>query len=704
MLNDPTLRQHRAWLLWREEPNPSGGKPRKVPYHYDGKTRHSSAAPAPLLTADEAIGWAQYTGCLVGFRPSPGMGVACLDLDGCVVDGVPSPAAQQWLHSFPGAAVELSHSGRGLHIWFSYTGEGPGRRGKVKTEAGEIELYSDGQFIALGRHLQGLAATDCAAQMAFVLNTYFPPRSSVGAVKAADFEAKTDAQKAECLTDLADALRHPSMVLDTYDAWVTAGQNLAGLGDLGFELWDAASQAAPGYPGREELEFKWGTFSGDRSDYRSIFARAAKGGWQQPRRAPDPASVFSNAPFDPSVPAVAPTEALTFSAAAGGAITASPANVVGALRSDESGIKLGTDQFKGVICIGEKGKWRPLTDNDYMNLRVALEARGFKPVGPEVMNSAVALVASQNPFDSAIEWAETLKWDGVHRIDTSLSRYFGAEDSAYTRSVGAYLWTALAGRVLVPGCQADMAVIFVGMQGAGKTSAISAIAPTEDAFCEVDLTHKDETLARLMRGKLVGEIAEMKGLTGRQSDATKAFITRRTERWIPKYREFETSFARRLVFIGSANEEGLLDDPTGERRWLPTMLTGKVNLAALRRDRDQLWAEGVVRFQQGGIAWEEAMTLAAGEHSKFKIVDEIEESVREWLEGVEPHVPGTTLDTTPRGKKPFALVSLAAGLDIRKDRFDMAMQRRLGKILKGLGYDKKATRTRRGLAKMWHAI
>lgn len=98
------------------------------------------------------------------------------------------------------------------------------------------------------------------------------------------------------------------------------------------------------------------------------------------------------------------------------------------------------------------------------------------------------------------------------------------------------------------------------------------------------------------------------------------------------------------------------------------------------------------------------MTLAAGEHSKFKIVDEVEESVREWLEGVEPHVPGTTLDATPRGQKPFALVSLAAGLGIHNDRLDMAMQRRLGKILKGLMYEKKDTWMGGKNLKMWRAI
>ena len=98
------------------------------------------------------------------------------------------------------------------------------------------------------------------------------------------------------------------------------------------------------------------------------------------------------------------------------------------------------------------------------------------------------------------------------------------------------------------------------------------------------------------------------------------------------------------------------------------------------------------------------MTLAAGEHSKFKIVDELEESVRGWLDGVEPHVPGTTLDTTPRGQKPFALVTMANGVGIHNDRFDRATQVRLGKILRGLGYAKKDTWMGGKNHKMWHGI
>ena len=220
-----------------------------------------------------------------------------------------------------------------------------------------------------------------------------------------------------------------------------------------------------------------------------------------------------------------------------------------------------TEHLVRMLMIGQPGAWRPLTDVDYGALRAGFERRGFKPVPAEIMKTAVEMVAHQRRFDSAIEWAGTLKWDGVSRINNSLSRYLGCADTPYTRAVGAYLWTALAGRCLVPGIKADMALILVSPeQGKRKTSVIEAIAPYPDAFVEVSLEHRDEDMSRKMRGKLVAEIAEMRGLKGRDSEAVKAWVSRRREEWTPKYKEFATTYERRLVLIGTANEMGLLSD------------------------------------------------------------------------------------------------------------------------------------------------
>lgn len=77
---------------------------------------------AELLTAEEALAKAQEMGEGHGvgivLAPSEGGGFVCIDLDNCIdVAGNLSELARYVLALFPGAAVERSSSGRGLHIW-----------------------------------------------------------------------------------------------------------------------------------------------------------------------------------------------------------------------------------------------------------------------------------------------------------------------------------------------------------------------------------------------------------------------------------------------------------------------------------------------------------------------------------------------------------------------------------------------------------
>src|SRR5690606_34027600 len=118
-----------------------------------------------------------------------------------------------------------------------------------------------------------------------------------------------------------------------------------------------------------------------------------------------------------------------------------------------------------------------------------------------------------------------------------------------------------------------MVPILVGDQGQGKSTAVKALVPSPEFFVEVSFAEKDDDLARKMRGKLVAEIGELRGLHTKELEAIKAFITRTHEQWVPKYREFTTTFPRRLVFIGSTNKDQFLADETGNRRWLPVRVS-----------------------------------------------------------------------------------------------------------------------------------
>lgn len=364
-----------------------------------------------------------------------------------------------------------------------------------------------------------------------------------------------------------------------------------------------------------------------------------------------------------------------------GEIEATLDNVMRAVEAPEwTGTDFAYDEFFGSIVRARRaaGEWRPLEDADYVALRRWLEKRGFKSIGRELIRDAVLGVAWHNRFDSAADWLNGLVWDGVPRVETMLADYFAVEDTPYARAVGRYWMTAHAGRVLDPGCQADMVPVLVGPQNAGKSSACAALSPTPDAYLKIDLDHKDADLSRKMRGKVIGELDELRGFKGRTAEANKAWVTQRFEEWTPKYQEFATKLQRRLVFVGTSNPDDFLDDPTGERRWLPFRV-GTIAHAKLAAVRDQLWAEGAVLWRANGVEWQAAYELAKAVHQSFKASDIWADAVLRWTD--ERLARGESCE-----KLQIETIALDA-LGLSAARMSKADDARLRKVLQETGFE-----------------
>lgn len=358
-------------------------------------------------------------------------------------------------------------------------------------------------------------------------------------------------------------------------------------------------------------------------------------------------------------------------------------------RPDWIGRRLAFDAFKDELIWApgdqplDAAQWRTFADTDYVDVRIELERRGTKPMGHELLRTTIAKAAVDRRIDTAQEWLKRLQWDGVARVEAFCTLGWGWAASDYARAVGEYVWTAMAGRVLEPGCQADMAPILVGPQGAGKTSAIKAMVPDEDFYTTIPLDGHDDDTSRRLRGKLVGELEELRGLNSRHIEEIKAWITRTSEGWIPKYKEFESRFKRRLIFFGSTNDEEFLNDPTGERRWLPGRC-GELGIDWIKAHRDQLWAEGAAKFMLGGVMWDKAQKLAAEEHHEFKVTDSWEASVLRWLK--EPQINGQTPEETGHVTTSEAL-SGAVSLPVQ--HHDRGKEMRMAKVLRSLGWERK---------------
>ena len=358
--------------------------------------------------------------------------------------------------------------------------------------------------------------------------------------------------------------------------------------------------------------------------------------------------------------------------------------------------RIGFDSLRERVMIAPPGtaEWRPLLDEHYTAIAKRLETgpTGFVHIPAELMREMVRFVAHENAFDSAKGWLGGLRWDGVPRVDRFLSDYLGVAESPYSRAVSRYLWTALAGRALEPGVKADMVPVLVGPQGTGKSSIVRCIAPTAETFLELDLSQSEDEQARLMRGKLVIEFGELRGLRRREQDALKAFIARQVDVWRPKFQEMDRAYPRRSVFVGTTNTQEFLEDETGHRRWLPVdvphreQATVSAAIRALERDRDQLWAEGAALFLAGGVEWAEAETLAREETPKYEAIDPWTGAIGRWL---EERCMGEEGDEGPPNRdRPFTSADVIVGaLGMPLSGVHDANRKRVTRALKGLGFE-----------------
>jgi predicted P-loop ATPase len=101
-------------------------------------------------------------------------------------------------------------------------------------------------------------------------------------------------------------------------------------------------------------------------------------------------------------------------------------------------------------------------------------------------------------------------------------------------------------------------------------------------------------------GIWIVEASDLAGKRRADIEQLKASVSRRTDGPARMaYARKSVSRRRQFILIGTTNNlSDYLKDPTGARRFWPITVT-RFNLPALVRDRDQLWAEAVVRVRRG---------------------------------------------------------------------------------------------------------
>jgi predicted P-loop ATPase len=274
--------------------------------------------------------------------------------------------------------------------------------------------------------------------------------------------------------------------------------------------------------------------------------------------------------------------------------------------------KIRFDEFRSRIVVSSDAPWdghhKPQqalgywTDNDTTRLngwlRTHMHGWQFDPSITDC-ERAVGVVSRTHDFNPVRDYLDSVSWDGISRLSRWTSTYLGAEDTEYHRLVGAWWLISAVARIYQPGCKVDTVPILEGAQGIRKSSALRVLAGAE-FFNDtpIDLGNKDAYTA--IQGCWIVELAELESLMRAEPSRSKAFFSSSKDRFRRAYARHESEELRQCIFVGTVNLGEYLSDPTGARRFWPIRCS-RIDLEALEKDRDQLWAEAVREYQDGRV-------------------------------------------------------------------------------------------------------
>jgi predicted P-loop ATPase len=303
------------------------------------------------------------------------------------------------------------------------------------------------------------------------------------------------------------------------------------------------------------------------------------------------------------------------------------------------GIALHYDQFARRVLIDGLLDFGPGLDDAALDrIWLQMEQRCQFSPPKDLLFTIVRDMARLNGYHPVTDYLDSLRWDGTPRIDKWLTTYGGADDNEYTRAVGALMLIAAVRRVRKPGCKFDeMLVLECPEQGTDKSTALRVLAVREEWFSDyMPLNVEGKGVIECLRGRWIVEAAELSGMRRADIEHVKSQLSRQVDRARLSYDRMVTEEPRQCVFVGTTNSSAYLRDMTGNRRFWPVEVK-RFDTDALRRDRDQLWAEAAAREASGASIHLDSTlwAVAAAEQERRVTCDPWFEVLQAQLEGME---------------------------------------------------------------------
>lgn len=319
---------------------------------------------------------------------------------------------------------------------------------------------------------------------------------------------------------------------------------------------------------------------------------------------------------------------------------------------------------------------KKIDDNDAHQAMIWLELQGVK-ISKGIAFDCLSSIARDNHTNPAKEYFESLKWDHVPRLALWLETYLGAanQPADYLTAVGKKWLVAVAMRSYQPGAKFDHMMILEGAQGLGKSTALRELATfgEQSFFYDGGIKFNDTDTLMKIQGKIILEMAEMASFKKAVNEEIKAFISREADVYRTPYARTTLERPRYFVLSGSTNEkEYLPPDESGHRRYWPVECH-KIDIEALKRDREQLWAEAVHLYKSGFETW-----VLPREVEMFRSQQESRVIQDAWFDLIRK-------ETIARGDYELTIDDVFTWLDISNTQRDNYTRKRVKDVLQRLG-------------------
>lgn len=320
-------------------------------------------------------------------------------------------------------------------------------------------------------------------------------------------------------------------------------------------------------------------------------------------------------------------------------------------------------------------------DADTIHMRLADEYR--VNISKDSAKAACFYLASKKGTDSTLNWLTSLRGIKSSVIPDSVAGLlFKLDDPFYNEMIWKWMLAAVK-RVFEPGCKFDPALVLYGRQHIGKSTFFRTLANGSFSDSMTEKLNTDDM--RIMNRHWINEWGELDNFIGKVYDGKiKHFLSRQEEWFRIPYATDMVNYPRRSMIVGTTNQNQLLTDTTGNRRFWILPVEWIIPPDLLETLRDELWAAAVADYWENWRGPHNEITLSedsrrrqSEENELYLWHDVIEEALIDYLHGKTIHVTMTEV---------LAHLQGWTGADLGIKAGDKGTAKRVGGLLSKLGW------------------